>query len=80
MTSPTPIIETARVDALLYNLRAMHHRGAKRWYGIRGGGARKYYHCYICDVMIDTWSANWPVPRHAVQALDKHRNYHWQEG
>ena len=80
--------ETARVDELLYGLRAAHHSGAKRWYGIRGGGTQKFYRCYygirgggtqkfyrcyICDVMIDTWSAEYPVPRHAVLALHEHR-------
>ena len=81
MTAPTPtgsalVAEIDRVDELLYGLRAAHHRGAKRWYGVRGGGTRKYFHCYICDVMIDTWSADYPVPRHAALRLDEHRLYH----
>jgi hypothetical protein len=65
-------VDSAELTAIA---RSTHPRVA-RWVGIRGGGSRKTLECYICDRTVATFSAEWRMPRHAMQAVTEHRDAH----
>ena len=67
----------ARLDALV----ASRYKGRPgghpvRWWGRRGGATRTTYVCYVCDRVIDTESAKYPMTVHASEAIEKHALTH----
>jgi hypothetical protein len=68
--------KVSRVDVAL-TLRARERNPRVfGWYSIRGGSRRKMIVCNLCDLIIDTMSANYPMPKHAADAIDEHGNGH----
>ena len=72
-------------DDILYLLaqRSRKRTGNKhyiaKWYGRRGGSSQRKYLCYLCDTMIDTESAKYPMTRHAKMAIESHGLYHLKQ-
>jgi hypothetical protein len=60
----------------LFGAALTRHPRVHNWWGVRGGGTRKYAQCYVCDVEIDSWSAKWPMPKHAHSAISSHGDGH----
>jgi hypothetical protein len=69
-------------DELLFKLALKHRKDTKQvcniknWWGIRGGGTRRVYRCYVCDCVIDTESAKWRMTVHACERISQHKAYH----
>ena len=66
------------IEQLITRAKANHPR-CTFWFGVRGGGTKKYAQCYICDATIDTWAAKYPQPKHAIDAIEQHLAKHWAE-
>lgn len=49
------------------------HSRAIDVYRNAGGGSRRRYECPLSGAVIDTESANYPMTKHAREAIDEHR-------
>ena len=65
-------------EQLIARAKARHPR-CHNWWGTRGGGTAKHAQCYVCDIVIDTWSAQYAIPRHAAVAIGEHYLMHLAE-
>lgn len=63
-------------DDILNRVARQKNPRVKRWVGIRGGSLQKRVICYICGGEIDTYAANWPMPKHVQEAIREHRPVH----
>ena len=66
----------AMTEQELVALAKANHPRAAGWYGTRGGATRKQVVCYACDLVLDTYAANYRRPKHVDKAVAEHLAYH----
>lgn len=63
-------------DDVLFALAMARNTRVKNWYGRSGSSIRRSYYCHVCNALIDTESAKYPMTVHARKAIEAHKAYH----
>lgn len=66
-------------DGILTSLARRNGHNVLWWWGIRRKPQRMCAFCYVCDQVITLGALNANITPEQSQAIDEHRNSHWQE-